>query len=1028
MARARRPAGARRSGRAGVVALAAVAALICGGFFYWLLRPGAPAIDPRLPALAAPQAPLERPGRTDEMEEAGTAPAGAALALDEAAAPLEAPGGDPASPESGIIRLRLHGTVESAGGEPLPDARIRWLPLREEELAAHLHDGAVLGSETDPAALAGELRIAFSRGASATSGEGGEYELELDLPAGSKSGVVAASAAGYRPQVNALSPELTASAEGDGAASLVLELDFLLEPASGISGRVTARANGEPAVGMQVTASPVEQGVPELAAAMRSIVGRAASLKEKAASASVGEDGRYEIIGLGPGEYRVLPQSGRSRYAPLPYHLGKRIVLEAGGHAAGVDFQVDAGGVIRGQVFGAGGEPVGGARVSVLPTDLAQGIAGGDLSFALLLDRQAQSGADGSFEIAALPLGRTYRVLARKEGWAPAASEELDLASEEPELEVELEMTRGSTLSGRVVFPDGRPAAGFEVRSVADFASMMALGGGSPGGSTTSDATGSFRLEHLPAGEYRLVAGSARPEMFFPGWANAVIVEVDGSSDVTGVVLTTVEESGAEVSGRVVDDIGRPLAGAEVRISTALHAGPPLRASTSGPDGRFTISKLDGGPFSAEASLEGYSSMRLAVEAGNRSLELVLQRHGRISGRVVTAARQPLAASGGKVAARLHAEEGGFQAEIQRLVRMQARGGAGEHEAPLDEEGRFDLRAPAGLVEVHAYVPGFAPARSEPVRVAPGEKAGGIEIRVTAGAVLRGRVTFAGEGIEGADVSALAPGESPLAEMMPQMFREAGRGVTTDEQGRFELRHLPPGDYAVKATHALHAPSAAVHVTLAEDQVRQLRDLALAMGGVITGTISEAGEPKAGMMVQLIGGELKQTFSDAGGRFRFQGAGAGEYLLQFMDLGALQKGKMLTKSRYLELAEGQALELEVVFGLGRRISGTVKGLPPAPLRMVQLRRPGGPPPEALSPTDTKRTIAAGRYQAGIAMIDAEGNFELTDIEPGEYILEIPRMPADPSDISAYEKMDRTPHHREEVRIGDRDLELRIEIE
>jgi hypothetical protein len=120
-------------------------------------------------------------------------------------------------------------------------------------------------------------------------------------------------------------------------------------------------------------------------------------------------------------------------------------------------------------------------------------------------------------------------------------------------------------------------------------------------------------------------------------------------------------------------------------------------------------------------------------------------------------------------------------------------------------------------------------------------------------------------------------------------------------------------------------------------------------------------------------------------------------------------------------------ELEVVFGIGRKVYGTVKGLPPAPMRMVTLRRPGGPLPEEMSPLDMKAAVEASRYQAGVGFVTPDNKYEIPDIEPGTYILEVARMPDNPTDLKAYEKMDRRPHYRKEVTVEDEDLEHNIEI-
>jgi len=69
-----------------------------------------------------------------------------------------------------------------------------------------------------------------------------------------------------------------------------------------------------------------------------------------------------------------------------------------------------------------------------------------------------------------------------------------------------------------------------------------------------------------------------------------------------------------------------------------------------------------------------------------------------------------------------------------------------------------------------------------------------------------------------------------------------------------------------------------------------------------------------------------------------------------------------------------------------------------------------------------------RYMAGLGRIKSGDTYEMMDIEPGEYVLEIPRLPEDPTDLEAYSTMDRTPHFRKEIKVLDKDVELDIKID
>jgi hypothetical protein len=232
------------------------------------------------------------------------------------------------------------------------------------------------------------------------------------------------------------------------------------------------------------------------------------------------------------------------------------------------------------------------------------------------------------------------------------------------------------------------------------------------------------------------------------------------------------------------------------------------------------------------------------------------------------------------------------------------------------------------------------------------------------------------------------------------------------------------------AQHASYAPSDPATVTVAVDEVRRIQPLILSRGGTIVCTVKEQGGPKPGIMVQLMSsGPIQQGMTDSAGRARFEGIKPGEYLLNLVDMAAMQKGTMAIKTRAVTVEGEEEVEIEVVYGVGRTVHGTITGLPPGPMRMVTLRRPGGPAPEDLNPLDTDASIEAAKYQAGMGMIRADGTYEITDLEPGTYILEIPKMPSNPTDLDAYAKMDRTPYDRREVTVKEgEDLSLDITVE
>ncbi len=1054
--------GGRESARASLFIAFFFALAICGGIvgYFFLIQTPVPRVEPAPRLESAVETPIAGVKEQPEPPPTASPPAS-----------VDAKPVSPAAAESKSEApvLRVFGTVKDAAGQPIALLCVRWVPASQEDLRPWSHDPTVLGKDADPALLPeGELRDALSRSLVTSTGDAGGYELRV--PLSEMQGVVVVSGAGREMKVRDVAREspgaaapaavaaVAAVAEAPKAAespkaaetpaspvaptvssappaepskkvasSKDVEINFTLDLAGSISGKVTDKATGEPAPGMAVVAGTIDSDAP----AMLSFV------KPDAPSAVVGPDGKYSLQGLRPGEYRVVPRTGKSEYVSLSSRMGAKVALEGQVDLTDVDFQVNRGGWIHGRVTGPDRKPVKDVRCSVMPTDFMSASMKGDIESMTLLDQQkSRSDAEGYFELRGLPPGKTYRVSGSQKGYAPSKSEPVEITDDRLEAEVRLSLARGCTISGHAVTKDGRPAAKIEVAIIPDMGEMMAGNIDAVRGMESHDVTddnGAFILRDLPAGEFNLHAGKVKPENFFGGKSKTTPVLVDGTRDVAGIrlVVDEGEEGTADIAGVVLDERGNPLEEASLQVSSAQDfTKTSASTATTGPDGRFSAAKLSGGVFHVAASKAGYASATLkGVAANTRDLRITLNRHGRVSGNIVASDGAPFGA-GGKVKVKPVEEKESIQSTIERLASL---GGKQDSGAPVNEDGTFSVEAPPGSVDVLASVPGFAPGRSGPITVFAGEDHAGVEIRVSAGAVLQGRVTLGGNrGVEGAAVSVKpAKGDALLdlyGEMMPQIFGKEGSGVVTDDQGYYEVRHLAAGEYALTASHPDYAPSEPVAVSLEVDQVWKVPALELSAGGAVNGRVLEGEKAKPGMMVQMIGaGPIQQAFTDTTGQFRFKGLKPGDYLLNIMDVAAMQKGKMVMKSRTLTLGREEEKAVEVVFGTGHRVFGTIKGLPPAPMRMITMRRPGGPAPEKLSPLDMKSAVEAGKYQAGIAMVTPEDKYEIPDIEPGAYLIEVAKMPDDPTDMAAYEKMDRTPHYRKEITVEKKDLEHDIEI-
>lgn len=922
--------------------------------------------------------------------------------------------------------VRIFGKVTDAKGQPIEKAVLRWatVPADRRETRYWSNDGRILQADADPAMFPeGKLRDAFAKSILTESEKDGTYEIQA--PETDMTGIVIAGGLGYGTQVKALK-EVRADGETDKeeaaekeapAFAEEIELNFELKVGFSISGRVTDKLNRKPVSAMAVLAGMVEQD----SMAMLSFV------KPDAPSTMTDGDGRYILQGLPPGDYRIIARTAKSHYVSIPSKEGIRLTLDQ--NYTDVDLEVIPGGTLFGVVTDPEGSPVAGGRCIAMPTDYMTMAMQGNAEQLTLIDGQRiRTGAEGLYEIKGLALDREYSIRCEFQGFAQTRSRPVKLTREKPEAEVNVVLKTGVSVSGTVVYEDDSPAPKTRVELRTELQDMMK--GNVFNKSASSDENGAFFFGNIPPGEY--VLGTERTSsanMFLESKGN-VRITVKEDEDLSGIALVAKKKSDNSISGMVVDNDGTPVPKVNINVFSA-HAMiglPPSRGVTKD-DGTFVVRGLDDSTFRVKAIKSGYTVTTMReVQANTQDLTIIIDRYGTISGRVLLPGGGPIP-SGGKVKPRVMEKES-MKATLEKITEFQM---LEQISAPINEDGTFTVNAPVGDIVVRAFVTGFAPGESKVFKVSPAQDCTGARIALTVGAVIHGKVVLADNTpVEGAAVTVERSEEleqkNMFKKLMPQMFGKSN-DVSTNADGHYEVAHLAEGEYSVIATHPDYSPSEYVTVIVKTDQAAEAEPLVLFSGGRITGKARDANGPRVGLMVQVIGtGFMQNTTTGKDGGFSFKGIKRGAYMVQFIDIAAMQKGKMTMKVESIAIEDNQLVEIDMVFGVGHKISGTVEGLPPAPFNVVQLRRPGGILPEELDPLDIESQMKDAKYQAGIGMVMANGKYEIIDVEPGEYFLEIPKMPKDPTDMEAYAKMkDRTPHYRRKITVREKDMTHDIKV-
>jgi protocatechuate 3,4-dioxygenase beta subunit len=672
------------------------------------------------------------------------------------------PAGSETVPEAAAV---LKGIVRGADDAPLPGATVRILarPDSDRPRGSKKRGGEIVVVESDE-------KGRFE----ATGLSGEEFTVRVE-------------AAGHAPFQESKIP---------AGASLTLRL----EPPQTVSGRVVGIGDGEPLPGITVR------------------ICRTTALRfgpDSCPSGKTGNEGRFTVTDLPEGRLRLTAVSER-------HALETRDVVTPAGDER-LEIALSPGGRLSGMVVGPDGEPVEGVWIYAIRTDERQ----------LRLDartagrQNAQTDETGWFEIEGLPAPGRYRFDVRMEGYAATREGPLALEPGDDRSDLVFRLTRGAAFEVRLIDTDERPVAGLEVQLDR---------GETPGESDPFRSTrravsreqiraeddGRFVVEHLDPGTATIY--------LWPTDAKEIVRESvrlrDGGSVDLGVIVV---RPGLSIAGVVTDADGEPIEGATVNAGWRLDERRNRHArATADVEGRFRLSGLGDDSVNLQVAAPGFVPVEERdVEPGVDGLEFVLERPGRIFGRVVLE-------SGTGVMGRVRGIPAADGSPFG-LGRSHA-----AKQSQTDPNGYFEMTARAGEYVVEATAPGMKPSRVVDVEVVASEGTDVGTIVLRRGITLRGRVLRADDEtpVVGAAVRVTLPG--PFGMMAAGIGSSAPETVMSGSDGSFRVAGLEAGSRVVIAEHPSFA-SAETQVDLTEGVAPPEIVVRMSAGGTLTGTVRGRG-------------------------------------------------------------------------------------------------------------------------------------------------------------------------------------------
>jgi len=468
---------------------------------------------------------------------------------------------------------------------------------------------------------------------------------------------------------------------------------------------------------------------------------------------------------------------------------------------------------IRGHVVAAdSGQPLRKAQVRIFSAELRE-------------NRLATTDSDGKYEFKEVIAGR-YTVSASKGSYVslqygqqrpfePGKPVEI-LATQTLE-KVDFSLPRGAIVTGRVLdeFGEPLPDAMVSLQRYQNVGGQRRLV--SAGRMSTTNDIGEYRLFSIPPGQYYLSA-TLRPmgmpadnddrsgyaPTYFPGTSNiaeAQRVTVGLGQTMSDMNMALMPARTSRVTGSAVDSQGRPMVGMVMAVprgdSMFMGFGPPGQIK---PDGSFVISGLTPGRYMLQVRAnfgDGESAYAEITVSGDDldGIHLVTSKPSVVSGRVLV---DPAAAQ----ALRPSTLRFGLQPVQMDMMMI-----GGTPPAAVTDDLTFELKAQPGKFRVAlvGQVPGWsirtvryrgADVTDSGMEFRPNEDVADIEVEVTnkvtdvSGVVTNGK----GEALRDYSVVVFPQDREKWTPNSRYM-----RMARPDQDGRYKINGLPPGEYRVIA-------------------------------------------------------------------------------------------------------------------------------------------------------------------------------------------------------------------------------------
>ena len=542
-----------------------------------------------------------------------------------------------------------------------------------------------------------------------------------------------------------------------------VRVEIALAKGRAVSGIVVDKNSSAPIAGARVEIfSGADGGL------LKKIFG---SITRKSSMTAVSDSsGRWEIVNLPPGEYRI-----RATHHDYAVPGSKEIIVKPDADLSSVEISLSSGTRVSGTVKDTSGKAIYEASV----------IATGEAGF-----KQVRTDKSGRYALEHLgPGSYTISCMPGRERGATASNSKRAVIAPNEDMVLDFVIGGNFAVSGRVL-KEGVPVAGIFVSF-----SKEELGEGvSAGGKSGED--GSYQILGLPSGSYEIILIKIDPKKRLSYRLPEPVVV---SGDLENLDLNIPV---ASISGTVVDVRGNPLEGARVSVKKKGEKGEKRVSSleekimrqflyySSDTSGRFEVPALCSGSYLVTATKEGFGQ---AVE------EVTLETDSGAA--EITLALKP----GCTLRAKINDARTGKTVEKAAIMLKDKKGAVVKMDELSAKDGLFTVGDLAsGEYRLEAAAEGLVPGALDSVKVGPKVK-GVVELSLGEGGTLAASVADEDDRPLMGVLLELRDGSGKPYQSLWSLAKGGEQGLVTGSKGKSRLEGLPEGIYTVKAGKAGYA-------------------------------------------------------------------------------------------------------------------------------------------------------------------------------------------------------------------------------